>query len=106
MLHITFRVHPSRLHKLHAGSFQPDIFEMLQNESKSIPESRRYVILLLDEMKIKENIVYNKHTSEIVGFVSLGDINNSILDLQRDMDKVFKSIGKIGRKASQKHTLI
>ena len=38
-------------------------------------------------MKIKENIVYNKHTSEIVGFVSLGDINNSILDLQRDMDK-------------------
>jgi len=42
----------------------------------------------------------------MVGFGSLGDINNSILDLQRDMDKVFKSIGKIGRKASQKHTLI
>jgi len=60
---------------------------MLQIEVKSIPESKRYVILLLNEMKIRENIVCNKHTSEMVGFISLGDINNSILDLQRDMDK-------------------
>ena len=82
----TLRDYTNYIHEK-PGSFQPDIFEMLQNESKSIPESRRYVILLLDEMKIKENIVYNKHTSEMVGFVSLGDINNSILDLQRDMDK-------------------
>ena len=67
------------------GSFQPDIFKMLQNEAKSIPESRRYVMLLLNEMKIKEDIVYNKHTGDMVGFVNFGDINNTILDLQREM---------------------
>ena len=56
------------------GHFNQIIFEMLQNKSKSISESRHYVILLLDEMKIKENVVYNKHTSEMVGFVAFGDI--------------------------------
>ena len=43
-------------------------------------------MLLLDEMKIKEDIVYNKHTGDMVGFVNLGDINNTILDLQREMN--------------------
>ena len=44
----------------------------------------RYVMLLLDEMKIKEGIVYNKHAGDMVGFVNLGEINNAILHIQRE----------------------
>ena len=37
------------------------------------------MIILLDEMYIKENIVYNKHTWRIEGFTDLGDVNNHLL---------------------------
>ena len=37
-----------------------------------------------DEMKIKENLVYDKFNREIVGFTSLGDINDQLQRLERD----------------------
>ena len=33
---------------------------------------QKHVILLLDEMHIKEDLVFDKHTGELVGFVNLG----------------------------------
>ena len=42
-------------------------------------EWQKIVLLLLDEMYIKEDIVYNKHTGRIVGFTDLGDVNNHLL---------------------------
>jgi len=35
-------------------------------------------------MKVKENLVYDKYTGDIVGFISLGDINDQLLELERD----------------------
>ena len=66
--------------------FQPQVLEMLQRESNidSQPETGHYVMLTLDEMKIKEDIMYDKNTGEMIGFINLGDINNPIQDLQRD----------------------
>lgn len=37
------------------------------------------MVLLADEMKIKEDLVFDKSTCELTGFVDLGEINN-ILD--------------------------
>ena len=34
-------------------------------------------------MKIKEDIVYDKHTWEMIGFVKLGDVNDQLLELER-----------------------
>ena len=48
-------------------------------ESKGYEEWQRMVLLLIDEMYIKEDIVYNKHTGRIVGFTDLGDVNNHLL---------------------------
>ncbi len=47
----------------------------------SIPESRMFVSVILDKMKIKEGLVYNKHSGEIVGFTSLGDINDDLVQV-------------------------
>lgn len=47
------------------------------------PEWHMLVILLLDEMYIRENLVYNKHTGEIVGFADLGDVNNHLLAFEK-----------------------
>ncbi len=36
--------------------------------------TRKFVGLLTDEMKIKEDLVYSKHSGQIVGFINLDDI--------------------------------
>lgn len=41
------------------------------------------VSLIIDEMKIKEGLVYNKYTGEIIGFSHLGDINDYLQRLEQ-----------------------
>ena len=41
-----------------------------------------YVVILIDEMKIKESLVYNKHGTMVIGFIDIGDINNRLDQLQ------------------------
>ena len=36
-------------------------------------------------MKIKEGLVYNKHSGEIIGYTDLGDINDELLQLERKL---------------------
>lgn len=35
-------------------------------------------LVLLDEMYIREDLVYNKHSGKIIGFVDLGEVNNHV----------------------------
>ena len=34
-----------------------------------------YVVLLIDEMKIRSNLVFDKFSGELIGFTDLGDTN-------------------------------
>ena len=45
-------------------------------------ERNRYVSLVLDEVHIQDNLVYDKHNGQIVGFVDLGETNNHLLDFE------------------------
>lgn len=47
------------------------------------PDWKRYVILLLNEMKTKESLVYDKKESKIVGFVNLGEVNDQLAKCER-----------------------
>lgn len=53
--------------------FQSEVHKQLLDEANlaSLSESRRYVSLILDEMKIKEGLVYNKHSGSIIGLLTL-----------------------------------
>lgn len=42
-----------------------------------------HVILLIDEMYVKEGLVYNKTTGALVGFLDLGDVNNHLHETER-----------------------
>ena len=66
--------------------FQDEVNQQLVEEVRqlSLPNTRKFVSLLIDEMKVIEGLVYNKHTGEIVGFTSLGDINNNLLKLEQE----------------------
>ena len=39
---------------------------------------QKLVGILVDEMYIREGVVFDKHTGEIVGFTDVGDINNHL----------------------------
>ena len=60
---------------------------MLIREARlsDLPEWKRYVVLLLDEMKIKESLVYDKNESKIlIGFVNLGEVNDQLSKFERE----------------------
>ena len=51
----------------------------------SIEEWQKYVILLLDEMHIREDLVYEKNTGTLIGFTNLGEVNNHLLAFEHAM---------------------
>lgn len=53
----------------------------------SCPPWHKVVSLLLDEMHIKESLVFNKHDGRMVGFIDLGDVNNHLLEFERSVEK-------------------
>ncbi len=46
---------------------------------------QKLVVLLLDEMHVRENLVFDKHTGRLVGFVDLGEVNNHLLEFERTL---------------------
>ena len=50
-------------------------------------EREKCVLLILDEMHVRENLVYNKHSGSLVGFANLGDVNNHLLTFERAVTK-------------------
>ena len=44
----------------------------------------KHIVLVFDEMKIKNDLVYNKHTSQIIGYVSLGSMEQQLLLLEEE----------------------
>lgn len=41
-------------------------------EVKTCPEHNRCVLLLLDEMHVREDLMYDKHEGELIRFTNLG----------------------------------
>ena len=60
------------------------ILNLLMNWLKKFSFSRikRYIAVTFDEMKIQENIVWDKHSGELIGFFDLGDININYATLE------------------------
>ena len=68
-----------------ATGIQPEVSVQLMKEAKvkDLEEWQKYVAVVFDEIKIKEDLVYNKHTYEIIGFIDLGDVNNQLKCIQK-----------------------
>ena len=62
--------------------FQDHVVKELQSLTNMYFDVQRYVVLLFDEMKIKSNLVFDKVTGELIGYVDLGDpeVNYATLD--------------------------
>ena len=43
-------------------------------EIRKCPKWQKYVVLVIDEMYIKEDLVYDKNSGALIGFANLGEI--------------------------------
>ena len=55
------------------AEFQEEVIEELKDLTNSYFDVQRYFVLLFDEMKIMSNLVFNKVTGELIGYLDLGD---------------------------------
>jgi hypothetical protein len=53
--------------------FNEEKVTQLQDQTSQLFDVQRYVVLSFDEMKIQSNLVFDKHSNELIGFVDLGD---------------------------------
>lgn len=68
--------------------FSSEVDEMLKKgaESFGTEERNKHVLLLLDEMHVRKDLVFDKHSGELIGFVDLGGINQQLLEFQNSLE--------------------
>ena len=64
------------------AGFCPELNAQLVEEARISEDKDRYVVLLWDEMKIKEDLVFDKHSCELIVFINCGDINSHLDNLE------------------------
>jgi hypothetical protein len=71
----------------HCTGINPKTVEQLIAKATSLgcysEADKSYVGILLDEVKIKSNLVYNKTTGELVGYVSLDKVADELQNLEQ-----------------------
>ena len=68
-------IHPTR-------GFNPAVINDLKHKTVNFSGPERFVTILFDEMKIQEDLVWDKHSGELIGFVDLGDITTNYATLK------------------------
>ena len=58
--------------------------EHLREKTSSFVGIQRYVAIIMDEMKIQSNLVFDKNSGDLVGFIDLGDPMTNCANLQED----------------------
>ena len=65
-----------------------EVIEELCKTTETVQSFQRFVVLSFDEMKIQQNLVFDKHSEELIGYVDLGDPekNFSTFDNEDDLE--------------------
>ena len=66
--------------------FSAEIDKQLLDLVSFDKEYNRYVSLVMDEVHIKKDLVYDKHEGMLIGFVNLGETNNHLMEYEASLD--------------------
>ena len=68
--------------------FSAQVDEQLMEAAKvaKAQEWEKCVVLVMDEMHVKEDLVYDKHSGALIGFVNLGETNQHLLEFQKAIE--------------------
>ena len=69
--------------------FSGEVDRQLAHAAKveSCQEFQKCVVILIDEMYVKEDLVYDKHTGALIGFANLGEIDAHQLAFERSISQ-------------------
>ncbi|XP_065649371.1 uncharacterized protein LOC136078177 [Hydra vulgaris] len=65
------------------AGFQEGIVAELCMQAEQYTKIERYIVLLIDEMSLKSNLVFDKNSHQLSGFVDLGDPDLNFATLQK-----------------------
>ena len=68
--------------------FQEGILKDLIKSTRDYLGSQGFVVLLFDEMKIPENLVCDKHTGSLTGFIYLGFSEINFLSIEKNTNNL------------------
>ena len=51
--------------------------------TESNNEWEKYVVIVMDEMYLREDLVYDKHSGALIGFANIGDTNQQLLKFEK-----------------------
>ncbi len=73
--------------KAHVG-FSHEVDKQLMDAAcvQTCKEWQKCVAIIFDEMHIPKDLVYDKHTGEIIGFTNLGEINLYLQEFERSLE--------------------
>ena len=63
--------------------FNKSIINELKNKIKNFSYNEKFFVILMDEMKIQSNLVWDKHTGELIEYVNLGDTELNYATLEK-----------------------
>ena len=66
--------------------FNPAVISELSKKTADFKPHERFVSILFDEMKIQEDLVWDKYSGELISFVDLGDVDVNIATLNNSSD--------------------
>ena len=74
-------------HVKSANGFSAEVDHQLAQvaQLETSQEFQKYILLLIDEMYVREELVYRKNTGTLVGFMNMGDINTHLLAFERSL---------------------
>ena len=69
--------------------FSMEVDHQLMTAAKvmTCEEWERLVVILMDEMYIKEDLVYEKHSGTLIGFANLGQVSNQLLAFEQSLEQ-------------------
>ena len=79
-----------------AGIHKENI-ENLREKTASFSEIQRYVAIIMDEMKIQSNLVFDKTSGHLIGFVDLGDPMTNFANLKEEDNIATHSLAFLAR---------
>ena len=77
--------------------FQDEVDLMLMREANlsKLPDWRKYIVILFDEIKVRANLVYDKYSGDVIGFVQLGEVNDALNAMEKDFSDELQYLPKV-----------
>ena len=63
--------------------FNAEIIKELTEQTKDFTDQEKYVVISFDEMKVQEDLVWDKNTNELIWFVDLGDTDMNYASIKQ-----------------------